>query len=71
MVKENLNLPVYMIVRPYRSDYMCSDAEFQIMCEEIKLAKQVGIDGFVFGVLSRYLHVTLSSVEEGYFPVPA
>ena len=53
MVKENLHLPVYMVVRPYRADYMCSDAEFQIMCEEIKLAKQAGVDGFVFGILSR------------------
>lgn len=53
VVKDNLPLPIFVVVRPYRTDYCYSESEFEIMKEEISIAKHVGANGFVLGVLSQ------------------
>ena len=53
MVKDNLPLPIFVVVRPYRTDYCYSESEFEIMKEEISIAKHVGASGFVLGILTQ------------------
>ncbi|KAL5262506.1 hypothetical protein ACHWQZ_G008041 [Mnemiopsis leidyi] len=53
VVKDNLPLPIFVVVRPYRTDYCYSESEFEIMKEEISIAKHVGASGFVLGILTQ------------------
>jgi copper homeostasis protein len=53
VVKDNLPLPIFVVVRPYRIDYCYSESEFEIMKEEISIAKHVGANGFVLGILTQ------------------
>jgi len=47
MLRINLNV----IIRPRGGDFLYSESEFEIMCEDIVMAKQLGADGVVFGFL--------------------
>ena len=57
-MKDNLPLPIFVVVRPYRVNYVYSESEFEIMKEEINIAKHVGANGFVFGVLDTLVNCT-------------
>jgi copper homeostasis protein len=48
---KNLHIGLYVMVRPRGGDFLYSDAEFEIMAEDIKVAKNLGADGVVFGIL--------------------
>lgn len=51
--KELLSLNVFPIIRPRGGDFIYSDEEFQVMKEDIKMAKQLGCEGVVFGILTQ------------------
>lgn len=54
VVKSQLsNLPIIVVVRPQRQDYVYTDSEFEMMQEEVILAIQHGASGFVFGILTQ------------------
>ena len=53
VVKEECKLPVFVLVRPRGGDFVYSDLEFEVMRNDIKLLKENGADGFVFGALTR------------------
>ena len=48
---ETLHIPVHVIIRPRRGDFLYTEAEFQIMLRDIAAAKAAGAQGVVFGVL--------------------
>lgn len=50
--KKNLNIPVFVMIRPRGGDFLYSDDEFEIMKEDIRMAKSLGADGVVFGILN-------------------
>ncbi|KAH9947109.1 copper homeostasis CutC domain-containing protein [Amylocystis lapponica] len=45
-------LPIMAMVRPRTGDFLYSDAELEIMLEDIRTFKQAGASGVVFGVLT-------------------
>ena len=47
------NIPIYAMVRPRGGDFCYNDVEFEIMKREIKLMKELKIDGIVFGILTK------------------
>lgn len=49
--REQLRIPLHVIVRPRGGDFCYSDSEFEVMKRDIALAKQLGVDGVVIGVL--------------------
>ena len=51
-VQHALAIPVHVLVRPREGDFLYSDAEFQIMQQEILKIKQMGFAGVVFGILN-------------------
>jgi len=51
LVKEKINIPVFPIIRPRGGDFLYSDAEFSIMLKDVLLAKELGFEGVVTGVL--------------------
>ncbi|MEI0476591.1 copper homeostasis protein CutC [Brachyspira pulli] len=53
LAKEKVNKPIYAMVRPRGGDFCYNDIEFEIMKKEIKLMKDLKIDGIVFGILTK------------------
>ena len=43
---------LHVIIRPRGGDFLYSDLEREIMLEDVRMARQLGVDGVVFGVLT-------------------
>lgn len=53
VVKQEVRVPVFVMVRPRGGDFAYSEQEFEVMKEDLRLFKEDGnADGFVFGVLT-------------------
>jgi copper homeostasis protein len=50
-VRRAVRLPVFVIIRPRGADFCYSDHEFEVMCEDVRLAREAGADGIVTGIL--------------------
>jgi copper homeostasis protein len=51
MVKEHIQIPVYVMIRPRGGDFVYDVFEEEIMKKDILLAKKLGADGVVLGIL--------------------
>lgn len=51
-IKEQVNLPVFVMVRPREADFLYTEATFREMLRDIKLFKEYGADGIVSGMLT-------------------
>jgi copper homeostasis protein len=49
--RRKLHIGLYVMIRPRGGDFLYSDDEFEIMQEDVMLAKNTGADGVVFGIL--------------------
>ncbi len=52
VTKRTVSIPIFAMLRPRAGDFLYSDADFQVMKEDLKLMKQNGADGIVFGILT-------------------
>lgn len=52
-VKEQVSIPVHVLIRPRSGDFTYSDDEFTMMMTDIALCKELGFDGIVSGVLMK------------------
>ncbi|XP_072026069.1 copper homeostasis protein cutC homolog [Amphiura filiformis] len=64
VIKEECNLPVFVLIRPRGGDFVYSDVELEVMRHDIKLFKASRADGFVLGVLNRRGEVDYERCEE-------
>jgi copper homeostasis protein len=46
-----LKIPIFVLIRPRGGDFLYSDTEFEVMLEDIRMAKELGADGIVSGIL--------------------
>lgn len=53
VVKEHVDIPVFVMIRPRGGDFVYNPLELKIMQEEIRILSSLGADGFVFGVLNE------------------
>jgi copper homeostasis protein len=51
--RKHLTIGLYVMIRPRGADFCYSGDEFAIMKEDILMAKEMGADGVVFGILKR------------------
>ncbi|KAF9074857.1 copper homeostasis CutC domain-containing protein [Rhodocollybia butyracea] len=51
-VQKAVTLPIMVMIRPRTGDFLYSDSEMETMLEDIKIFKDHGVQGFVFGVLT-------------------
>ena len=51
LATERLQIPIHVIIRPRRGDFLYSDAEFEAMRRDIEMAKSAGVQGVVVGIL--------------------
>ena len=49
--REQLSIKIHVIIRPRGGDFCYSDIEFDVMKRDISIAKDLGVDGVVIGVL--------------------
>ncbi len=51
LVKQQLHIPVHVLIRPRSGHFTYSDSEFEVMKRDIEFCKAIGVDGIVSGVL--------------------
>jgi copper homeostasis protein len=49
--RKHLAIGLFVMIRPRGGDFLYSDEEFEIMQEDVRMAKILGADGVVFGIL--------------------
>ena len=54
------HLQVFVLIRPRGGDFIYSDLEFEVMKQDVKMMKEHGADGFVFGILTRYRYTCIA-----------
>lgn len=52
-LKEKLDVPIFVMLRPRGGDFVYSSEELYVMKKDIAIFKNLGADGFVFGVLDQ------------------
>ncbi|MEN0048931.1 MAG: copper homeostasis protein CutC [Bacteroidota bacterium] len=51
LAKAKLSIPVFVLIRPRKGDFLYSDLELETMLESIRIVKELGADGVVSGAL--------------------
>jgi copper homeostasis protein len=64
LVREQVRLPIFAMIRPRTGDYVYSGAEFAQMQREIVAAVEVGVDGVVLGILTSDGRVDVERTRE-------
>jgi copper homeostasis protein len=52
LIREKLHIDLYVMIRPRGGNFVYSEEEFQQMKNEILRFKELGVNGFVFGILN-------------------
>ncbi len=63
-VKEQVSIPVHVLIRPRMGDFTYSDHEFQCMLSDIELVKSMGFEGVVTGVLNPDFTIDVNRTKE-------
>lgn len=50
-LKQRLEIPIFVMIRPRGGDFVYTEAELEVMERDIQILSGYGADGFVFGVL--------------------
>ncbi|MFC3417311.1 copper homeostasis protein CutC [Algoriphagus hitonicola] len=62
-LKSELDIPVFVMIRPRGGDFCYSQKELMVMKRDIELLGELGADGFVFGVLDTQGRVNQEACE--------
>ncbi|GEN65590.1 MULTISPECIES: copper homeostasis protein CutC [Chryseobacterium] len=52
-LREKINIPIFVMIRPRGGDFTYSEAEFEQMKNDLIQLKSLKVDGFVFGILNE------------------
>ena len=73
MVRKYTKLQMFVIIRPRGGDFLYSDREFDVMCNDILEAKKNGADGIVSGALTADGEIDIEKTKkmvELTYPLP-
>ena len=59
LLKSKIHIPVFVMIRPKGGNFVYSNEEFEQMKNDIIEFKNVGVDGFVFGILTENNEVNI------------
>jgi copper homeostasis protein len=62
--RRHLRLPIHVLIRPRLGNFTYSERELEIMQNDIGMAKQLGMDGIVVGVLNAKSRVDVACMRE-------
>lgn len=63
-VRRHISIPLHVLIRPRSGNFNYTLAEFESIKEEIVRAKQMGVDGLVFGILDEGNNVDVNRMRE-------
>ena len=63
-VKKNVDIPINVLIRPRFGDFLYSDYEVNIIKNEIKMFKKLGVDGIVVGILTKNGEIDLDNMKK-------
>ncbi len=61
---EKLNIDIFPMIRPRGGNFIYSDDEIEIMKEDIKVFKNLGVKAVVFGILTEDNKINLKQMEK-------
>lgn len=64
LLREKINIPIFVMIRPRGGDFTYSDEEFAQMKSELIQLKTLNVDGFVFGILDENDEVNVVQNKE-------
>jgi len=64
MARANLNIDLYVMIRPRGGNFVYTNEEFEQMKSDIQMLKQLNVDGFVFGILNEDKSINLAQNTE-------
>lgn len=63
-VVEKLSIPVFVIIRPRGGDFFYNEDEIEIMKEDIRVCKSLGVSGVVIGALNTNKSINYEVIKE-------
>ncbi|SIQ97338.1 copper homeostasis protein [Chryseobacterium sp. RU37D] len=63
-LREKINIPIFVMIRPRGGDFTYSDEEFEQMKSDLIQLKSLNVDGFVFGILNENDEVNIKQNKE-------
>ncbi len=72
-VRKHINIQLFVIIRPRGGDFLYTDDEFDVMCNDILEAKKNGADGIVSGILTPEGEIDIEKTKkmvELTYPLP-
>lgn len=63
-VKANVSIPVRVLIRPRSGNFTYSDAEFEIMKNNIRFCAELGFEGIAIGMLRSDLELDIDRLQE-------
>ncbi|MBO0322920.1 copper homeostasis protein CutC [Muricauda sp. CAU 1633] len=64
LVKQRLDIPVHVLIRPRSGHFHYSIAEFEVMKADIEACKNLGVDGIVSGMLHNDFTIDVEGTRE-------
>jgi copper homeostasis protein len=64
--RTGVSVPLFIMIRPRAGDFYYDDEEFDVMQRDIAVAKNLGANGIVFGILDAD-----GNVDVSFTPMPA
>ncbi len=62
--RQQIQLPIFPIIRPRAGNFIYSDDEFKIMQQDILFCKQLGFEGVVLGILNNDKTVDINKTND-------
>lgn len=53
------DVSIYVMIRPRSGDFLYSEEEYEVMKKDIVIAKDLGCDGVVFGILDKHGNIDI------------
>lgn len=62
--RDQVSLPIHVMIRPRAGKFCYTDSEFEAMQKEIAMARQLGMNGIVLGMLDSGNHVDVERTRK-------
>ncbi|MBU3179940.1 copper homeostasis protein CutC [Clostridium psychrophilum] len=63
-VVQNVKIPVNVMIRPHAKSFVYTNEEIELMVEDIIIAKELNVNGVVFGALNINNEICIPSLEK-------
>ncbi|AMM53037.1 hypothetical protein TH61_17260 [Rufibacter sp. DG15C] len=64
LVRESISIPLHVLIRPRRGDFLYSKEEMEVMKRDIQLCRELGVDGVVLGALTKDGDIDVAGTQE-------